>query len=509
MFAPTLRKLTLRRFLALFLCLGIAVVHLPREAFSEGEGGGRETDVNSVQRSKKVKRQKKPKVEKTQRQKTIRKQSAAQSKAKPKKKKAANSRRTRSRTAATGSQVQQIPKPRATVARRPAKKSARRTVRRQTDVPSGQPPAGETRFVQEQVIVRYFLDANQGQMDDVVRRLGLRHLNGRTFSLAGVTVHLYQITTGAAVADVIAALETDPTVASAQPNYVYTLQQSAPSSGSNDAQYALAKFSIDEVHAVTRGGSVAVAVIDSGIDSTHPELSATSIETIDATDLKTNDAHTHGTSIAGIIASQGTLLGIAPEVKLVGVRAFTVDKDSGATRSTSWQIARALDLSHKAGARVINMSFAGARDPLVGKSIAGAQARGLITIAAAGNNGPGSKPAFPAAYSGVIAVTATDQNDAVYGKANQGDYVQIAAPGVGILAPVPNGGYEIASGTSMAAAHVSGIVALMLSQKQTLSSTQVQSILESTAIDLGSPGRDAVFGSGLPNANAAVGAAGS
>lgn len=509
MFARTLCKFTLRRLLVIMICLGVVAIHLPREALAEGEGGGRETDVNSVQRPKKVKRQKKPKIEKTQRRKTVRNKSAAQSKAKSKKKKSAKSRRARSTKAATANQARQVPRPRATVARRPAKKSVKRTVRRQTDVPSGQPPAGETRFVQEQVIVRYFLDANQGQMDDVVRRLGLRHLNGRTFGLAGVTAHLYQITTGAAVTDVIAALETDPTVASAQPNYIYTLQQSTTLSGSNEAQYALAKFSINEVHAVTRGGSVALAVIDSGIDSTHPELSATSIETIDATDLKTIDAHTHGTSIAGIIASQGTLLGIAPEVKLVGIQAFTVDKSSGATRSTSWQVALALDLSHKAGARVINMSFAGARDPLVGKSIAGAQARGLVTIAAAGNNGPDSKPAFPAAYSGVIAVTATDQNDAVYGKANQGDYVQIAAPGVGILAPVPNGGYEITSGTSMAAAHVSGIVALMLSQKQTLSSKQVQSILESTAIDLGSPGRDAVFGSGLPNANAAVGAAGS
>lgn len=509
MFARTLRKFTLRGLLVLMICLGIAAIHLPGEASAEGEGGGRETDINSVQRPKKAKRQKKPKVEKTQRRKTTRTKSATKTKAKAKPKKAAKTRKAKSRKEATSSQVKQTPRARATVAQRPAKKAVRRTVRRQTNVASGQPPAGETRFVQEQVIVRYFLDANQGQMDDVVRRLGLRHLNGRTFGLAGITAHLYQITNGAAVTDVIAALETDPTVASAQPNYLYTLQQSAASSGSDENQYALAKFSISEVHAVTRGGSVAVAIIDSGIDSTHPELSATIIETIDATDLKTIDAHTHGTSIAGIIASQGALLGIAPEVKLVGVRAFTVDKSSGATRSTSWLIARALDLSHKAGARVINMSFAGARDPLVGKSISGAQSRGLVTIAAAGNNGPDSTPAYPAAYTGVIAVTATDENDAVYGKANQGDYVQIAAPGVAILAPVPNGGYEISSGTSMAAAHVSGLVALMLSQKETLSSTQVQSILESTATDLGSPGRDVVFGSGLPNANAAVGAAGS
>lgn len=503
MFAWILCIQTLRRFLVLATCLGLALVHVPTKAVAEGEGGGRETDVNSVQRPKKVKRQKKPKVEKAKSRKKARNQTSAKSKT------TAKSRKTKSKNAASARQAKQTPRPRVTAARKPAKKAATRVVRRRTVVASGQPPAGETRFLNDQIIVRYFLDANQRQMDDVVRRLDLRHLNGRTFGLAGITAHLYQITNGATVTDVIAALETDPTVASAQPNYLYTLQQNAASSGFVDSQYALAKFSIGKVHAVTRGRLVSVAVIDSGIDSKHPELSATAIETLDATDLATIVAHTHGTSIAGVIASRGVLVGIAPDVNLIGVRAFTVDKNSGATRSTSWQIARALDLSHEAGARVINMSFAGARDPLVGKSIAGAQSRGLIAIAAAGNNGPDSKPAFPAAYSGVIAVTATDENDAVYGKANQGAYVQIAAPGVGILAPVPNGGYEISSGTSLAAAHVSGLVALMLSQKGTLTSEQIQSILEKTATDLGLPGRDVVFGSGLPDANAAVGAAGS
>lgn len=508
MYVRTPRNQTLRRLLMLMVCFGIGVVHAPTQAAADGEGGGRETDINSVQRPNKVKRQKKPKISKARNRKKVRNNIPSKPKTAAKARKS-KPNKTKSKKAATSRRSAQSPRNRPVTAGKPARKTARRAVRRRTNVASGQLPAGETRFLEDQVIVRYFLDADQRQMDNVVRRLGLRHVSGRTFGLAGITAHLYQITNGVAVFDVIAALETDPTVASAQPNYVYALQQSAGQTGSGESQYALAKFSIGTVHAVTRGSSVSVAIIDSGIDRSHPELSATTIEAFDATDLKTIEAHAHGTSIAGIIVSQGALVGIAPDVNLVGIRAFTVDESSGATQSTSWQIARALDLSHKAGARIVNMSFAGPRDPLVGKSVAGAQARGLIAIAAAGNDGPDSKPAFPAAYAGVIAVTATDQNDAIYGKANQGDYVQIAAPGVGILAPVPNGGYEVSSGTSLAAAHVSGLIALMLSQKGTLSSEQIQNILETTATDLGTPGRDVVFGSGLPNANAAVGAAGS
>jgi len=93
-------------------------------------------------------------------------------------------------------------------------------------------------------------------------------------------------------------------------------------------------------------------------------------------------------------------------------------------------------------------------------------------------------------------VTATDQNDAIYANASQGDYIPLAAPGVGILAPVPKGGYEISSGTSFAAANITGLVALMLSQKDSLTTSDVRTIIEASSTDLASPGRDAVLGAG-------------
>ncbi|MEX0956618.1 MAG: S8 family serine peptidase [Rhizobiaceae bacterium] len=382
----------------------------------------------------------------------------------------------------------------ATVSRR----SARRFVPRET-APSGMPPEGEARFAGDQVIVRYQLNAPRSRMDALIRRLGnLRHLEARTFRLAGVTVHRYRILDGTPVGDVIEDLEADPTVVYAQPNYDYAGTQAAAAAAPNP-QYALARLGIIDAHALATGEGVPVAVIDSQIDGAHPEFAGTQIEMLDATGEDAGDADAHGTSIAGVIAAQGTLTGIAPKVRLVGIRAFLPNAD-GSARSTTWRIASALDAAWRAQARVVNMSFAGPEDPLVGDAIAGVARRGMIGIAAAGNDGPGARPLYPAAYPGVIAVTAVDKDDLVYDHANRGDYIALAAPGVDILAPVPGNGYNITSGTSLAAAHVSGLAALLLSRAPGLTADDVAGILSSSAADLGEPGLDAVFGAGLPDA---------
>ena len=131
-------------------------------------------------------------------------------------------------------------------------------------------------------------------------------------------------------------------------------------------------------------------------------------------------------------------------------------------QSHTLAILKGLDWAVLNGARVVNMSFAGPNDPLLGQAIAAAVKQGVVVVAAAGNGGPDAAPAYPGAFPNVIAVTAIDDKDAIYKSANRGTYVAVAAPGVDIIGAAPKGGYEISSGTSMAAAHVSGIAALML-----------------------------------------------
>ena len=143
-------------------------------------------------------------------------------------------------------------------------------------------------------------------------------------------------------------------------------------------------------------------------------------------------------------------------------------------------IVKGLEWAVAQGAQIINMSFAGPRDPILEQAIKRLKDKGIILIAAAGNAGPKSPPLFPGADANVIAVSATDVDDKTYKNANRGKHVAIAAPGVDILVPAPDGGYQLTTGTSVAAAHISGVVALMLERNPRLTPADVRSILSAT-----------------------------
>jgi subtilisin family serine protease len=125
-------------------------------------------------------------------------------------------------------------------------------------------------------------------------------------------------------------------------------------------------------------------------------------------------------------------------------------------------------------------------------------------VAAAGNEGAKSAPLYPAADPNVIAVSATDADDQILEQSNRGNHIAIAAPGAQIMVAIPDGGYEMSSGTSHAAAEVSGIIALMLERKPGMTPDQARGVLLATAKDIGAPGRDPLFGAGLADAYAAI-----
>lgn len=386
----------------------------------------------------------------------------------------------------------------------PGSKSARQAATE--TAPSGAPSAGETRMLADEVVVRFRLSARQAAMDALVRRLGLRHVEARTFAAAGITVHRYALGQGRSLTEIVAALEDDPAVVYAQPNYLYSLLQGAAAAAPG-AQYAIDALSIPSAHTLTAGRGITVAVIDSGIDRTHPEFAGAAIEARDVAGDAATPPHAHGTSIAGVIAAHGTLMGVAPDVSLVGIRAFVDDGAASGPYGTSWRIAAGLDAALKAGARVVNMSFAGPRDPLIEQGVEGLARRGVAMVAAAGNEGASAPPQYPAAYDGVIAVTAVDSARSAFAAANSGAYIAFAAPGVDIVSPAPAGAYQITSGTSLAAAHVSGVAALLLARDPRLAPPDIGRLLSEAATDLGEPGRDDTYGYGLPDAARALAAA--
>ena len=184
------------------------------------------------------------------------------------------------------------------------------------------------------------------------------------------------------------------------------------------------------------------------------------------------------------------------------MRAF--NPEGAGARGTTFNILKGLDWAAAHGARVINMSFAGPDDPAIHRGLVAAHNKGIVLVAAAGNAGPKSPPLYPAADPNVIAVTATDAGDKLFAQSNRGPHIAIAAPGDQILVVIPDGGYEVSSGTSYAAAEVSGIVALMLQREPDRTPDKAREILLATAKDLGPKGRDPEFGAGLADAYGAV-----
>src|SRR5712675_3393186 len=189
------------------------------------------------------------------------------------------------------------------------------------------------------------------------------------------------------------------------------------------------------------------------------------------------------------------------------IRAFAAT--SGSAESSSYIIIKSLNYAVLHGAQIVNMSFAGPKDPLIERGIIATAERGVLMIAAAGNAGPKSPPLYPAANPKVIAVSGTDAHDRLFAASNRGSHIALAAPGTDVFLPAPDEKYQMTSGTSFSAAYVTGVAALMLERNPALKPNEVRAILVNTARDLGAPGRDDLFGAGEADAFAAVTAAAS
>ncbi len=365
------------------------------------------------------------------------------------------------------------------------------------------PAAASLRSFANEFVAEIDGTLSPGDADELARRHGLRRISSENFPLIGATFGLFRIADGRPYETVRREFAADGSVRSVQPNFRYVLQDQksvAPSEG-DPAQYALAKLRLPQAHTLVHGANVTIAVIDSGIDARHPELTDSVADNFDALG-SAEGPHIHGTGIAGAIVAHARLMGSAPQARLIAIRAF--GGANGGAESSSYIILRSLNYAAEHGAQIVNMSFAGPKDAVIERAIAATAARGLVLIAAAGNAGAKSPPLYPAANPNVIAVSATDQQDRLFTASNRGNYIAVAAPGVDIFLPAPDGKYQMTSGTSFSAAYVSGVAALLLERNYALKPEALRVTLTKTARDLGSPGRDELFGDGQPDAFAAV-----
>ncbi|MBX9828490.1 MAG: S8 family serine peptidase [Xanthobacteraceae bacterium] len=368
---------------------------------------------------------------------------------------------------------------------------------------SSVPPPNENRFIPNEVVVQISSTAPPDVIQSIAREFGLTIIASQTLTTTGRTAYRFSFTSSRSLRDMIRALEARSIVAVAQPNYQFRLMQGAGAgmSKGDPAQYMLNKLSLGPTHNLATGKGVTIAVIDSEADKRHTELQGTISEELDTLGSK-EPPHSHGTAMIGAIVSRDRLLGVAPGARILAIRAF--GEAAGSADGTTFNILKGLEWATSQGARVINMSFAGPRDPSLERALKTAREKGVVLVAAAGNAGPKSPPLYPGADPNVIAVTATDSRDGVFRGANQGTQLSVAAPGVDVLAPAPDETYQMSTGTSIATAHVSGVVALMLERDPSLTPVDVRKILEATATDLGPKGKDAQYGWGLVNPRKAL-----
>jgi filamentous hemagglutinin family protein len=376
------------------------------------------------------------------------------------------------------------------------------------------PPLGETRFIKDEVVLQIPANIPLDRLKSVLALMGLSILGSQDMGLLGVTSYKVHIDNGASIASVIQALARYQIVAGAQANYTYGLVQEQAqepdlaglTQGEGDAaQYAIGKLGLIDIHRRLKGGNISVAVIDSQIDVQHPDLDGVVAEQFDAVG-EADKPHAHGTGMAGAIFSHRKLMGIAPLARLYAIHAFS--SGAASAESTTFNILKGLEWASSKGVRVINMSFAGPKDPSLERALKSAHDKGIVLIAAAGNAGPKSPPLYPGADPNVIAVTATDVNDKLFSGANRGRYIAVAAPGVDILVPAPENTYQLTTGTSVASAEVSGLAALLLERNPTLTPEDVRQILTSSAHRLSAKDRDDDFGSGLIDPSKAIQTAG-
>jgi hypothetical protein len=249
----------------------------------------------------------------------------------------------------------------------------------------------------------------------------------------------------------------------------------------------------------TCGHGIRMGMLDTSVDAATPGLSGAAIvqRSFLPAGAKAATAE-HGTAIAAILVGQrsGGGSGLLPGAELTVAGAFGADPD-GIPIGDVMALVGGLDWLVSSRVPVINMSFAGDANVVVALALRRVVADHVIVVAAAGNGGPAAPPAFPADEPGVIGVTAVDNRSRPYAEANRGDYIDFAAPGVRIWTPGPTAAGSYHTGTSFAAPFVTAAVAAWLAGGATMDGDRVVDALGKTAIDLGQPGKDSVFGRGL------------
>jgi subtilisin family serine protease len=349
------------------------------------------------------------------------------------------------------------------------------------------------------LIVRERAGLAASTLYDALRRHGARRIGG-VDRLAATVVAAPETE----LASVQSALRRSGLFVSVERDYVAVVAED-PDDVYYAAQWGLTRIGAPEAWDLSSGAGVTVAVVDTGIEASHPDLQGDVLPGYDfvSDDGDPADDHGHGTRISGIIAAQrgnaAGIAGIAPAVTLLPVKVMDWE-GHGAYSAVASGIVYAVDQ----GARVLNLSLAGtAKSDVLQAAVDYATAHDSIVVAAAGNYGS-NIAAYPAASTGAVAVSALDPLDGHPSFSSYGAWIGFAAPGVDIVTTSRGAGYGSATGTSPAAAFGSAVFALLLSAQPELRRAEAIERVRDGCTDLGTSGWDRFFGAGRVDAHAAL-----
>jgi len=286
----------------------------------------------------------------------------------------------------------------------------------------------------------------------LARSNGLSNVASWPLPILGLDCYIMDVPAPRRADDVAVELARDPRVEWAQPMNTFRAL------GHDDPLFAMQpaarRWHLDELHAVASGSEVRIAVVDSSVESTHPDLAGQIAARANLLGDRREQAETHGTAVAGIIAARADnqvgIVGVAPRARLLALRACwqaAVDE----TLCTSLSLAIALHTAIDQGAQVINLSLGGPADRLIGQLVRSALERGIDVVAAGDRKA--ARGGFPADVPGVVAVVDDDAGAVPAG--------MVGAPGTDVATTLPGARWGVVSGASYAAAHVSGLLAVM------------------------------------------------
>ncbi|MBD2869503.1 S8 family peptidase [Paenibacillus arenilitoris] len=365
-----------------------------------------------------------------------------------------------------------------------------------TTVRTGEDNGNASHYHTRDVVVHFAKPMNASELEQVKKQINAESMKqiGDTFVFRSKNMETEQL-----MQYFKQAWQTEYT----EPHYLYMTNAEAQPIVPNDALYSEYQWNLPSVEAekgwsVSKGNEeVIVAVLDTGVQSNHPDLKgklAEGINLIDET-LEPDDDVGHGTHVSGIIGATVNngegVAGVSWYNKIMPVKVLD-SSGAGSTYSVAQGIIWAVD--H--GAKVINMSLGNyAEADFLHDAIKYAYERDVVMIAASGNDNT-DRPGYPAAYPEVFAVAATDSNKDKASFSNYGDYIDVAAPGDGIASTYPGSQYAALSGTSMASPHVAALAGLIRSVNPELSNVEVMEIMRKSAADIGEEGKDIYFGYG-------------